>query len=367
MKGSAPEHAADRSELRQCYSDLLLSEAPATGAEVARFSKRLLTCGFPVAEFDALHADLTSRGAMAPGQRRNAHAIKDRVLAGYDRALSLWRSGELSSQTVDVEGRRGMGRREQYLAEDAMETMVSRSLLDEKTAEIARLGDLVLAQREELSGLIYAISHDLKAPSSMVASLLGQFLEHHADADLETHDIEDALATSFRMRTILDDLLEFSGTFDGSPHTEAVDLNKVVAALVDSLSARSAGRFEIRWDRLPTVPGSEAQLRMLFRNLIANAVLFRHPDRVPQVEIRHEGPRGQTQVAISVVDNGIGIDPAYHDRIFGLFRRLHTYADYPGSGIGLALCKRVARSHQAELSVRSKPGEGSSFTVVLPL
>ena len=108
------------------------------------------------------------------------------------------------------------------------------------------------------------------------------------------------------------------------------------------------------------------QLRLLFQNLICNAIKFRSPNRPLEVKIRSTGSRDGRKQRIAISDNGIGIAPEFHERIFGLFQRLHSYEAFPGSGLGLALCQRIVANHGDRIDLRSAPGEGSTFAFALP-
>jgi len=116
-------------------------------------------------------------------------------------------------------------------------------------------------------------------------------------------------------------------------------------------------------DPLPTVRGDEAQLAQLFQNLIGNAIKFRKPDTPPLVHV--SAKKARKQWAFSVRDNGIGMEAKYFDRIFQIFQRLHTHAEYPGTGIGLAICKRIVERHGGRIWLESAPGEGTTFFFTL--
>ncbi len=185
---------------------------------------------------------------------------------------------------------------------------------------------------------------------------------------MDVSDVENATQTASRMLSMLDNLFKFSRTLDGTDDTADVNLNKLIADIFDDLAEADPDRRpRFEKDKLPIVNGSEFQLRLLFQNLIANGAKFCPPDRMPEVRVVSAGTRGLTHTAIAVTDNGIGIDPAYHRKIFGLFNRLHAYGDFPGTGIGLALCDRVVRNHGGQIDLQSEPGKGATFIVTLPI
>ena len=140
-------------------------------------------------------------------------------------------------------------------------------------------------------------------------------------------------------------------------------MNAIVQEALINLEARIAERgAEIRFERLPSVVGEPRQLTQLLQNLIGNAVKF-NAEPTPRVEIRLQ--EREEDWLLSISDDGIGIDPAATDRIFEIFQRLHTSSEYPGTGIGLAICKRIAECHGGRIWVKSRPGEGSTFYVTL--
>jgi light-regulated signal transduction histidine kinase (bacteriophytochrome) len=164
------------------------------------------------------------------------------------------------------------------------------------------------------------------------------------------------------MQTLIRDLLAFSriGTRNGK--FEEVDVAEVIeAALANLTAAISESKARISVGTMPKIHAEPGQMRQLFQNLIGNAVKFRSPKKAPEIEI---GARKDGECWIFWVrDNGIGIEPQYLDRIFGVFQRLHTREQYAGTGIGLAICRKVAERHGGSIEVMSTPGEGSTFYV----
>ena len=167
-----------------------------------------------------------------------------------------------------------------------------------------------------------------------------------------------------RMQGLINDLLAYSRVGSGSKPPQAVDCGSVLRRVVGNLQAaiNDAGA-EVTSDHLPTVRGDESQLVILFQNLIGNGIKFRS-DATPHVHLSAE--RGIGSWLFSVRDNGIGIEREYSERIFGIFQRLHTREEYPGTGVGLAICKRVVERHDGTILVESEPGNGSVFKFTLP-
>ena len=167
------------------------------------------------------------------------------------------------------------------------------------------------------------------------------------------------------MRDLIDGLLTYSGAGRGEQPLAPVETGAVVARVIESLQAQDGSR-EVRFDvgPLPRVLGDEQQLGQLFQNLIGNAIKFVPEDRVAEVRISAE--RAAHAWRFGIADNGIGLDPAHADRIFRMFQRLHTRDDYPGTGIGLAIAKKVVERHGGEIWAQPHAAGGSEFGFTLP-
>jgi len=168
-----------------------------------------------------------------------------------------------------------------------------------------------------------------------------------------------------RMKTLINDLLAYSRVNTKEAPLEDVDCNKVVEQNLKNLAASIADtRATVNYENLPVVRANQMQINQLFQNLISNAIKFRKPDVDPIVNIsaKHAGD----EWLFTVSDNGIGIDKEFSDKIFVIFQRLHNNSEYPGTGIGLAICKRIIEKLGGHLWVESEPGEGSTFTFTIP-
>ncbi|MFP8952387.1 PAS domain S-box protein [Natrialbaceae archaeon A-arb3/5] len=223
------------------------------------------------------------------------------------------------------------------------------------------------ASNERLEHFAYAASHDLQEPLRMVSSYL-QLIESRYGDQLDEDGrefLEFAVNGADRMREMIDGLLEYSRIETQGDPLEPTDLDTVIADTLEDLQVRiQETDAELTTDPLPVVRGDDNQLRQLFQNLLSNALEYSGDDP-PRVHVSAE-PRG-SMWAISVRDEGIGIDPEDQDRIFDVFERLHSREEYSGTGIGLALCQRIAERHGGELWVDSEPGEGSTFWMTLPV
>ena len=241
--------------------------------------------------------------------------------------------------------------------------------LARKAEHLARLNDLLVQTNREQAEFTYAISHDLKSPTNTVGMLLDELVLAHAgalDADAR-HLVDRAQKTVARMGRLVEDVLNYSCTVEEEFTAEPVNLNLLVLEILEDLQSdiRKAG-VDIDLDDLPIVSGNALQLRLLFQNLICNAIKFRSPDRSPRLTIRSEYDQSAGKQRVAISDNGIGIAPEFHERVFGLFQRLHSYEAFPGSGLGLTLCQRIVTNHGGRIDLRSAPGEGTTFSFHLP-
>ncbi|WP_226022832.1 PAS domain-containing protein [Halomicrobium salinisoli] len=219
---------------------------------------------------------------------------------------------------------------------------------------------------ERLEQFAYAASHDLQEPLRMVSSYLQLIERRYADelGDDGQEFIEFAVDGAERMRDMIDGLLAYSRVETRGEPFEPVDLDDVVADVRDDLQMRIAeSDAEVTAADLPRVEGDRDQLRQVFQNLLDNAIEY-SGDEPPRVHVDAE--RAGEEWAVSVRDEGIGIDPDDAERVFEVFQRLHTHDEYDGTGIGLALCERIVERHGGEIRVDSEPGEGSTFSVTLP-
>ena len=242
-------------------------------------------------------------------------------------------------------------------------------------AEIAEAHDLLAAQTEELTRsnrdleqFAYVASHDLQEPLRKVASFT-QLLQKRYGGQLDERGeqyIQFAVDGAKRMQRLIQDLLGFSRVGRLGGEVVDVDLDAAFARAVDTLDGpiEQAGAV-VTHDPLPTVRGETALLDQLFQNLIGNAVKFRDPDRVPRVHLSAQLMGDSWQLECR--DNGIGIDAQYAERVFVIFQRLHPKDVYEGTGIGLALCKKIVEYHGGHIWIADDMVEGTAIRWTLPV
>jgi PAS domain S-box-containing protein len=231
--------------------------------------------------------------------------------------------------------------------------------------ELARWRDELAKSNAELERFAYVASHDLQEPLRMVASymqLLAQRYRGRLDSDADEF-IGFAVDGANRMKNMIADLLKYSRAGRGDDFTKfnsGVALDHALANL--QFAIRETGAT-ITHDRMPEISGIPPQMVELLQNLIGNALKF-HGERAPRVHV--SARRAGSAWEFAVADNGIGIAPQYRERIFEIFRRLHGREKYPGTGIGLALCRKIMTHHGGQISVDSQEGKGATFHFSFP-
>ena len=257
---------------------------------------------------------------------------------------------------------------------DITERKRAEETLSRKAAELAR-------SNAELEQFAYVASHDLQEPLRKIQAF-GDRLKTKVDAaGLEDgRDYLDRMqGAAARMRTLIDDLLTFSRVISASQPFIPVDLNTVIKGVLSDLEVRieqTKARVEV--GTLPMIEADPLQLRQLLQNLIGNALKFQPPGGQPLIRIDgrvlknpfagspDQDPYAE-QCELSVQDNGIGFDEKYTDKIFAVFQRLHGRTEFEGTGVGLAVCRRISDRHGGTIRAQSKPGEGAKFIVTLPV
>jgi PAS domain S-box-containing protein len=255
--------------------------------------------------------------------------------------------------------------------ENAQGTLVTAAIRDITTRKMAEANLLLKVKElnrsnEELGQFAYIASHDLQEPLRMVASytqLLSRRYKGKLDADADEF-IAFAVDGASRMQRLIQDLLAYSRV--GTKGSDLLDISSEDAlqqALINLHGAIEESGALVTHDPLPTVFADETQLTQLFQNLVGNAIKYQRPG-VPRVHIS-AAVNGGKKWTFSVRDNGLGIDPQYFEKIFGMFQRLHKREAFAGTGIGLAICKKIVEQHGGSITVESQPEQGSTFRFVL--
>ncbi|HEX5693586.1 MAG TPA: ATP-binding protein, partial [Arenimonas sp.] len=227
------------------------------------------------------------------------------------------------------------------------------------------------ARNRELQDFAFIASHDLQEPLRKIRAFADRLQERHAGSlAAEARDYLDRTSqAASRMQVLINDLLAYSRVAArGKPFTQ-VKLDGVLAGVIDDLEASleaSDGRIEA--GGLPTLEADATQMRQLFQNLLSNALKFRCPDRPPVIRVEAEREAGLDGPAwvLRISDNGIGFEPRHAEKVFAPFQRLHGRQEYEGTGIGLAIVRRIVERHRGTIQAEGRPGEGATFVIRLP-
>lgn len=236
-----------------------------------------------------------------------------------------------------------------------------------QTEELRRSNEALERSNMELQHFAYVASHDLQSPLRSIsgfAQLLQEQYQNQLDAQAEDW-IRRAVGSIQQMQALIRDLLAYSSVDARTRPFEETDFQEVFDDAVKALNAsiQDSGAM-VTCDSLPVVLGDRWQLVQLMQNLLANALIYRRNNHPSAVHV--SAVRQGTEWVFSVRDDGIGIDPKYHERVFEIFRRLHDQQEYPGTGIGLAICRRVVQGHGGRIWLESEPGRGSIFYFSIP-
>jgi signal transduction histidine kinase len=240
-------------------------------------------------------------------------------------------------------------------------------------AKVQAIADELQRSNRELQEFAAVASHDLQEPLRKIQAFGDRLRSRCGPAlgDAGRDYLDRMQAAAVRMANLINDLLAYSRVTTRAQPFTAVDLGQVVQGVLGDLEdrvARTGGRVEV--GPLPSLDADPMQMRQLLQNLIGNALKFHRPGAPPVVQVSAEvvedGQRPGGSCIITVRDNGIGFDEAYREKIFGFFQRLHGRNEYEGSGMGLAICRRIAERHGGTIEARCTPGEGATFSVTLP-
>ena len=238
-----------------------------------------------------------------------------------------------------------------------------RKALDEG---LARLNEELRRSNTELQQFAYIAAHDLREPLRTIASytaLLAKQFSSYLDADTK-ENVAFVISATKRMQQLIDDLLTYSRIHTHAKGSRPTDCTELIEKVLGSLqTAMEETGARITYADLPVISADSSQFEQVFTNLITNALKFRSAE-APTVHITAQSQQGSWLFAFR--DNGIGLEMEYGERIFQMFQRLHTMDEYPGTGIGLALCRRIIERHGGRIWVESELGRGSTFFFTVP-
>ena len=249
----------------------------------------------------------------------------------------------------------------------AASLQVSYGRLRRHTQELER-------SNRELRDFTYVATHDLREPLRKIQTFNDLVRNESGDrlSERSLDFLERAINAAGRMQSLIDALLEYSSLSMGRKPFPQTDLSAVAREVVEDLSVRitdTGGRIDM--GDLPAIEADPTQMRQLFQNVISNALKYHRPGVPPEIRLRSRKVRdpgnGKEMCEISISDNGIGFDEQYLGKIFTPFQRLHGKKEYEGTGIGLAICRRIVERHSGSITARSTPGEGSTFIIALPV
>jgi light-regulated signal transduction histidine kinase (bacteriophytochrome) len=273
----------------------------------------------------------------------------------------LQKGGEASTQLADCvhELTKELEETNQKLSQEMSARAGAEETIRRRTEELLR-------SNEDLERFAYMASHDLKEPLRTVSAftkLLAKRYRGRLDDDADDF-MQYMLDGIQRMEQLITDVLVYCRVGSGEITRRRTDLNEVVDRAVENLKeAIQESKAQVGHARLPIVLGNESELLQIFQNLLGNAIKFHGPE-APVVTVSAE--RRDSEWVLAVEDNGIGIEPRYAGKIFELFTRLNTIADYPGSGIGLATCKKAVEHHGGRIFLKPKSNSGATFYFTLP-
>jgi PAS domain S-box-containing protein len=272
-----------------------------------------------------------------------------------------------SGKRLMVESRWTLTRTERGKPEGFLE--VHRDITQRRQAErvLQAKNDALARSNHELEQFAYVASHDLQEPLRMVSNytqLLARRYRDRLDSDANEF-IDFAVDGAKRMQDLIHDLLQYARVERRGREFRPVPAEAIVGDALSNLAGAIAeAKASIVVDALPTLTCDGSQMTQVFQNLIGNAVKFQKPDQAPVVRVSATREEGAWR--LSVADNGIGIEPRFFERIFQMFQRLHARGEYSGTGIGLALCKKIVERHGGQMRVESAPGRGATFSFTVP-
>jgi signal transduction histidine kinase len=290
-----------------------------------------------------------------------AEQVREVAAGDFDRRITNSGSPELTGLAEDVDGMR------RRIASELREVREARSQIEWVNEQLKVQAEELTRSNRDLEQFAYVASHDLQEPLRKVASFC-QLLQRRYSGQLDERAdqyIAFAVDGAQRMQRLINDLLAFSRIGRITAGFTEVDLNRVLTDVAGQLEGRGGEDADISWSELPTVEGEEPLLTTLFINLIGNSLKFRRPDVPPVIRVSAEQVDQEWQ--ITVRDNGIGIESEFADKVFVIFQRLHARDAYEGTGIGLAIVKKIVEYHDGRIWLDLDVAEGTSINFTLPV
>ncbi len=338
----------------------LLDERQATLTELTRTTKRLLLFGGITGVFlGILISFFTAWHLTGPIEKAVAYA--KRVEDGdYSSSLGLRRKDEIG------------------ILASALESMVHElthhiALLNARAADLKKLSNELYLKNRELEDFAFIASHDLQEPLRKIQAFGDRLKLESGDrlGPKGTDFLERMVASAGRMQNLILAILDYSRILRKKAEFTRVDLNRIFVEVQDDLSEsvlETSARIEA--DTLPTIDADAAQMRQLFQNILSNALKFHRLDTPPRIVVHstcESNGKEEEQCEIRFSDNGIGFEEKYMDKIFTAFQRLHGKKEYPGTGMGLTICRSIVVHHHGTITAESTPGRGTTFIVKLPV
>lgn len=250
------------------------------------------------------------------------------------------------------------------------EEIVGKYLFDilpsQHFSQLEQMNEKLLHSNEELEQIVYIASHDLQQPLRTISNYIELINEEYEGSIEENVNqyLRFIANSTVKMRNLIKDLLDYSRV-GARINVETVDTNIVIKDVIEDLAASiTEKKAKITFKDLPVIKGDDIKLHQLFQNLLSNAIKFHRKDITPEIKVEVE--KTDNGNIFSIIDNGIGIEQEYLTRLFVIFKRLHNDREYPGTGIGLAICKKIVLLHGGKIWVDSVHGEGSAFRFFLP-